>query len=144
MPEGDLITEDWQVEIRGLLLGAGTRFQIQDLERIEGQTVKTADVDLYGDGAYAGTDRRAAREIVLKVVLEADDTDGLDLMLDQFALAWNIGGDVELHWQLAGMHKYVTGRTRDWIVNARQRHAGIAEIAAEFFAGDPTVVVAAS
>lgn len=139
MPPGDLIDADYQVEIRDLLLGVGTSYLVQGLEGIHAQAVKTADLDLIGDGSYAGEDFEASKKPVLTVIFAADDPVDLQDLLDDFLDAWAIGGDVELHWQLAGSHRYLVGRTRRVAVDENRRHAGVIEADAEFFAADPTV-----
>lgn len=137
---GELITADWQVEIRGLLLGPGTDYLVQGLPGIDNQKVKPADLDRLGDGSTLGVDRLASRTVVLTVTVVEDVPATLQDKLDAFLAAWTIGDDVELHWQLAGEHRYLVGRTRNVAVDARLRHAGRVEIDAEFIAGDPTVL----
>lgn len=143
MAAGDLITGDWQVEIRSLLLGDGTDYDLVDIQGIEGQTVKTADLSLLGDGSTLGVDRRGPRRIILTIEAAGAPGTAMAELVNDFTTAWDIGGDVELHWQVDGEHKMVTGRTREWgpIPNQQARAFGLARWDAEFFCGDPTITV---
>lgn len=63
MTAGDLITRDWQIEFRGLLLGSGTPYGWQSLEGWD-QTVTLGNKPRNsGDGSYPGNGRRPERVI---------------------------------------------------------------------------------
>jgi hypothetical protein len=76
VPAGDQIAQDWQLEINGLLTGAGTPYGFGE-DGIQGmftQRAKTQDVDLAGrDGVFANADYKDATTIL--VDYEINDSD---------------------------------------------------------------------
>lgn len=138
------LSADWQFELpsRSLLIGDGTAWDVLDVTGLDGQTVKTADLGLLGDGETLGVDRRGPRAIVFSLEYAAADASAMATAIGAFKTAWDIGGDTELHWQIESIHRKVTGRTRRWaLTNQRKRAFLLASIEAEFYCGDPTITV---
>lgn len=62
--EGQIRLGGWS----GLLIGADTPYRIEQIDGLEGRTVRTSDADLpRSDGASRGMDLQSARQFVLKV-----------------------------------------------------------------------------
>lgn len=136
------VTLDWQIEVNGLLMGPGTSYRLLALSGFEGQPVKGADLPLLGDGTALGVTSRAAREIVFTVLVSSSTPATRASLISAFATAWDIGGDVELHFQIDGIHKKVTGQTRRWgPVKRTPELPSVASWDAEFLCGDPTITV---
>lgn len=120
MPAGDLITGDYQVELRGNLYGATTGVDI-DVAGIKGlgtPSPKTSDSSYDGqDGSAAAPDFLDVRVITIPFVVTAvgdagTGMGGLDFINDGWAPARD-GVDQELHIQLPGIgHVYFIGRPR--------------------------------
>jgi len=71
---GELITGDWQVEYRGLLLGSGTRFHLAGIEGLDGPAYRSADIArsrAHGE-VRRGLDFLPGRDITLTI--EISDT----------------------------------------------------------------------
>lgn len=143
MPAGDLLTNDYQLELRGLLMGYGTDYQIGEggIRGLGSPGAKVRQVNLEGgDGSYAATD--LLTEIVLTVplvILGDDAADAVDLF-DALNVAWAPGGDVELHGQLPGWgHWSIEGRSRPVPGDAdlSRLKQGVIEVLYEFHALDP-------
>lgn len=150
MPAGDLITEDWQVELNGLLTGAGTIYQLGD-RGIDGLGVpkaKTQDVDLVQQhGAEAGApDVMSVRVLLIPYVIVVDGLDNGWNALTLLNIAWEpVAADVELHAQLPGWgHIYWTGRPRGLDIEAQYARTGEFTGIAEFHCLDPVHTVVSS
>lgn len=143
MPAGDLLTADFQLELRGVLMGYGTDYQIrpEGVGGLGGVPAKVRQVDLrHADGSYAAADLLTARIITVPITILGDDAaDAMD-KLDDLNTAWAPGDDVVLHGQLPGWdHWSVTGRPRPAASDLSQLKAGIIEALYEFHALEPTI-----
>lgn len=146
MPAGDLITAEWQVEIRGLLTGSGTVYRL-GRQRISGlgrPPVKTSDVELDGQwGSYAARDDQfGPRILIVDYVINEPTLADAMTSFDTLKTAWTAGGDVELHFQLPGWgHRYVIGRTRGLEEDFADPRvlSGVLPVIAEFHALDPVI-----
>lgn len=145
MAAGDLLTADWQVELQGLLTGAGTVYVIPP-EGISGLGVaptKTRDVDLVGRaGGYANPDYEGPRIILIPYLISAADAEDVIDALDALRAAWAPSTvDVELHGQLPGWgHWSVTGRPRGLdVAISHIAAAGVIAAIAEFHALNPAI-----
>lgn len=146
MPDGDLITDDWQVEIRGLLTGRGTTWRLGP-KRIKGlgiANVKTADVDLDGqDGTFGSPDYRGTRVLFVDYVINAATVDAAYDAFATLAAAWvPATANIQLHMRLPGFgHIYFTGRPRGLEDQSEDRRllGGVLPCVAEFHALDPTI-----
>lgn len=144
MPAGDLVQEDWQAEVRGVLLGKGAptfRIRKGGWPDIYADAVKTADLELLGDGDYPGVDFTAAKVLVWGFIIYGTQS-AMQAAIDTFrSTVWTLGDDTRLDFQLGGVHAYLMGRTRRILVDERRRRSGAIEIDAEFKASDPTITV---
>ena len=144
MPAGDLVTQDYHLELRGLLMGPGTRFHFDGPWSGLGlPTPKTADVDLeQGEGSYPGRDYLASR--VLTFPIGFGGSSAAEAMLDLLALseAWQVSNatDLVLVAQLPGWEKWsVTGRPRGLVEDLTRLKSGEGRALATFVANDPTI-----
>lgn len=143
MPAGDLLTANYQLELRGVLMGYGTDYQIGEggIVGLGLPAVKVRQVSLdAGDGSYAATDLLTARIISVPIlVLGSDDADAMALF-DALNTAWAPGDDVELHGQLPSWgHWSVVGRPRPVDSDLSELPQGVIEAQYEFHALEPTI-----
>lgn len=130
---------DDQVDVDGFVMGPGTGFHIVSVRGLEDQNLKVADSDLYGDGAYFGTDRLDVKDIAIVLNVEADTTEALQTQLDEFQEAWAPGDDKVLQWKRRGVLRQLTGRTREYGVDEALSHALSLTILAHFVANPETL-----
>ena len=144
MAAGDLITVDGQVEIRGLLLGAGTDYPLvgRGPEWWSKPTVRAGDIARpASDGALATLDLSDAATVVLTVAILADDPADFAAKRTALATAWRTAStDVDLVFRWGGVKQLRRGRTRNMAVSAELVGVGdTAEAALQFVATDPLV-----
>ena len=145
MPEGDLITAAGQYELRGLLLGRGTDYPVENVEGLLLPAVRSADLALDGaDGAHPGVDTLDVRQVILTIGVRADSRAGLAAKLDALAEAWApvaAGGET-----VPFVFRMATGRTRRLNVKPRRLagpwgytapHGSVAGVVGELIAPDP-------
>lgn len=145
MAEGDLIVEHYHLELRGLLMGPGTRFHWSGPWSGFGHVVKSYDVDLEGaDGVYPARDALAAK--LLSFPIGWGGSDAADAMTDFSELleAWrpaSTGGELlELHGSLPGWeHFFVVGRPRGLVEDLSKLKSGEGSALCSFLATDPTI-----
>lgn len=144
MAAGDLLSADWQLELRTSLFGAGQTWDNSTggWTGLGGTATKTQDVSLdQTDGEIAGTDRRGPR--LLTFPLETGGSSPATAMADLSDLldAWAPSTtDVELHLRLPGWgHFMVAGRPRGAAEDLSLVHAGIVKVLATFYCPDPTI-----
>lgn len=144
MAAGDLITLDWQLELRGLLMGAGTPWRTDQpgWGGLGHPGVQTADVDLdQAAGVYPGRDYLAARTLTFPLLWRgtpAEVMDGLTTLL----AAWqpSLATDLPLHAQTPGWGRWmVTGRPRGLAEDLSRARVGIGRALATFFCPDPAI-----
>src|SRR5688500_8532663 len=116
MPAGDLLTDDYQLELRGVLMGYGTDYQIrpEGIGGLGSPAAKVRQVTLaHDDGSYAATELLTERVITVPITITGDAPDDAVDKFVALTTAWTPGGDVVLHGQLPGWgHWSVTGRSR--------------------------------
>lgn len=149
MPAGDLITADFQFELRALLTGAGTDYEIGPRPaRIAGfgrAAPKTSDVELdLQAGSYAGPDYAASRLITIpyEIVIPNNAPTAM-ARFDSLSNAWaESTTDIALYFRLPHWGKrYVMGRPRGLAEDFGDLDVGIVRVLATFFAPDPTISV---
>lgn len=109
MAAGDLITEDFQYEYNGLLLGAHTPFELQQMSGLGGlPNVRSGSVERFGHhGGVGGRHYLSARTIVATW----DIFDGDDFALrrkelqEAFAVITDPAGDLPFVWKHPGQPK---------------------------------------
>lgn len=119
MPAGDLVVADYQLELRALLMGAGTVYGIgprpASIEGLGLPPVKTADMDfVHSDGAYGARDTRGVRVVSVPIVIRQTSAANAMTALDTLKTAWDISTvDLPMYFRLPGWGKrYVNGRPR--------------------------------
>lgn len=140
---GELLTLEWQVELDGMLLGAGTDVLIAE-EGIGGLGVpapKTSDVELaHADGAWLGTDLGGTRVVTVPFFIAATPHYAAQLF-DELAALWAPKtATSELHMLLPGFgHLWVRGRPRGLVDDLSRLRSGVVTALGTFFCGDPTI-----
>lgn len=151
MPAGDLITEDWQAELRATLTGKGTLygFDEQGITGL-GVTVKSSDLPRqHAAGSYRGRDYADDHIVTIPYVISVNT--GTDAEKAEAAgAAWvdltelwapSESTDEELHLQLPGIgHVFFTGRPRGLVDDLRLLRVGVVRALATFFA-DPEMTI---
>lgn len=151
MPAGDLLNEDYQVEIRALLTGAGTDFLLgeEGIGGIGDVEVKALDTDLgHDDGVYLGRDHNGPRTITVPYLIKkpGDPAAAGTAYYSTLRPAWikSEATDLELHLQLPGIgHLMAVGRPRGLISDLTKQKFGLIRAFATFYCGDPTLTVVA-
>lgn len=146
------LTQDWQVEIRGTVTGAGTDFQIEEggISGLGVPPAKTNDVDRgHASGAYFGRDYTGVRVITIPYVISVNEgTDaekaanagGLFLWLCDL---WEASEtDIVLAMQLPGFGQVsFEGRPRGLVDDLSRLSVGVARGLATFMCGYPEMLV---
>lgn len=146
MAGGDLVSQDFQYELRTTLVGASTDYEL-DHDRRGAYTplgivsVKSRDVDLAsGDGSYAGADRKGPRIFVLPLVY-GGTPEACGAAIQSMETMWAAAtSDVLLYGRIPGVTKfYAQGRPRGLGVDASDLHFGIVRFTATFVALTPAL-----
>lgn len=144
MPAGDLITEDWQGELRATLLGEGSDYPFGPgaITGLGLPPLKTADVDLaHADGAYGSPDYLASRIITIPMQIGGSTDAAAMTALTDLIAAWAPSDvDIELHLRLPGWgHFKVSGRPRGLDAELAQLKSGEIATLGTFVALNPTI-----
>ncbi|MDQ3107914.1 MAG: hypothetical protein M3Q68_08955 [Actinomycetota bacterium] len=144
MPAGDLVTADYHFELRSVLMGAGSLYELlpDGLTGFGVPSLKTADVSmLHADGSYAAPDYLDVRTI--RIAVEISRSTGALAMQDFDALvaAWAPATtNVPLYFRLPYWgKKYVNGRPRGLTENLSLVGFGIIRAFGTFEALDPAI-----
>jgi hypothetical protein len=136
---------DWQLEIRGLLTGAGTVYRIgpATISGLGIPPMKTADVELFGrDGSFGSPDFLGPRILIVEYVINQTSETAAIASFQTLATAWAPSTtNITIEIQLPGWHFTATGRPRGLELDLapRTRFGGVIEALAEFHALDPTL-----
>jgi hypothetical protein len=138
---GELITENWQIEMNGLLHGPGTDLKLRrGYPHGVGASAKTNDTNLgHADGAYAGPDYVAAKTITSAFYIPSRAADPW-ATLNAIEAAWAPTSiDEEFHLQLPAPwgHRFVVGRPRSLEYDFELGSLDHIEILAKFDALNP-------
>lgn len=146
MPAGDLVTGNWQVELRGVLMGDSTSY---DIDRRRGaigglfdQAVTFAETPYaHADGAFIGESFAGPRtvSVALEVVGATEAAAGTNLAT--MRTTWAAGAVEEQLWfQVPGIGKgYVVGWPAGLVVDYTTPDFGLIPCMASFRLADPTV-----
>lgn len=146
MPAGDLVTQDWEFEIRATLFGsAASPVQLSREASIGGLGVyiRPGEFVPYDaqDGGYSGPDFNGPTVLTLPLNIKAA-TPGLALLALETlrATAWaKSATDIPLHMQLPGLGKFFyNGRPRGLDLDTTTLTFGYLRVLAVFQADDPT------
>lgn len=125
--------DDWPLaEIRGLLMGTGTEYEIGPgpIGGLGLPPIEDADRSHdHADGISAGRDYYGPRTITIPVLTHGDTDEIAAANFIDLCTAWERvtdGVDIELHLQLPGWgHVYVSGRPRGLIEDAEPLRGGV-------------------
>jgi phage-related protein len=151
MAAGDLITQVWQAERDGLLIGDGTDYDIRVIDGLASMPeVRPQDRPLLlRHGSIAGDDYLGERIMTMELDIAESDRDLMATKIDALATAFRTTVEESpFHFRIPG----VAGGSKAFI-NARVRRRdipigveysrGLATVAFEFHATDPRVYAAA-
>ena len=136
-------TDDWQLEIRSLLTGAGTVYHIAPgaISGLGVPPTKTADVELFGrDGSFGSPDYRGPRILIVDYVISQPSEALAVGSMKTLSAAWEPSTtDIVIEIQIPGWHFTATGRPRGLELDLadRRRLQGVIPAIAEFHALDP-------
>lgn len=144
MAAGDLITGDYQFELRGLLMGEGTSYRMRrgSPQGLGVPDTKTQDTALaHAHGSVGGRDHLGVRTLTFELFVTQPDADAAWALLPPVIEAWAPSStDLPLHFRVPGLgHLSVSGRPRGLVVNSEMVVAGRLDMLATFVALDPTV-----
>jgi hypothetical protein len=148
MPAGDLVTQDWQMELRATLFGATTTFgfdrQRGGISGLGRPPVKSADVEIDGDdGSYGSPDFDGPRTITVALRIKRATASAAMNDLTTINTAWAPSTtDIPLYLRLPGWGTFhVNGRPRgvddDGLVAVA---FGLIHVMCTFVALDPALV----
>jgi hypothetical protein len=144
MAAGDLIVADYQAELAGLLMGAGTGFDF-DVAGIVGLGIpapKTNDLPLdHAPGSIGARDDPDVRTITIPLKWGGAGAAAAMNGLLTLTAAWNpVVADVPLYLRLPGWGKFhVAGRPRGLAEDLSRMPQGEAAALATFVALDPSI-----
>ena len=142
MAAGDLVDTDWQVEIRGLLLGPGTPWRIGTLADWSSRAVRADDTPRASShGSIPGRDLTNSHTRVLRANTGMGNrhttADELVALRDDLRAAWATEAvDVPIVYQLGGEKRLRFGRTRDIEVVEDDLTVGYMTVDCEFWDRD--------
>lgn len=139
---GELITADYQHELRGLLVGAGTDYRVrrESPQGLGHPEPKTQDTPLaHQAGVYTGIDRPGPRILTYAMQVHEESAAAADVLVADLLEAWAPSMvDLELHMQRPGFgHISVVGRPRG--LSIIERFPGHIDLFGTFFCGNPTI-----
>lgn len=137
--------DDYQLELRGHRIGAGTDWQLVELAGLDEPDVRTSDRDRpRRHGAWLGEDLRAARTIVARLEWVGDSDTARWAAKQQLGAAWQTlrDGTLPLQVRVAGRTYLAFGRPRRFrTVDRAPGFDAVADV--QFVAGDPNLYSAA-
>lgn len=116
MPAGDLISQDYQAELRTTLMGTGTNYPFKSVHPAPAE-YRTTDVPrLLGDGSFGGKDFKGLIVVTLEFIVKGTSDANLQANLDALEAVWaRSHTDLEFvlrlpNWGTKG--KKISGRPR--------------------------------
>lgn len=142
MPAGDLVVADYQFELRLLLMGYGTSYEIGPgpISGFGQPRYKTADVEMmHADGSYGAADYKGSRTIRIPIDIVRSTAALAVTAFDALVTAWAPSAtDIPLYFRLPYWgKKYVNGRPRGLTDDFSQLEFGVIRALATFEALDP-------
>lgn len=135
-----LISQAWQLELRGVLMGAQTNIEIRQ-DGIDGTGLpglRTKDVDrAFGHGSVAGIDWMEPRELTVPLEVFGRGPADTQQKLSELVGAWRAGGDTELVIEMPAGRRTLFGRARRCEPNMENLRSGCVEVDCQFLALDP-------
>lgn len=146
MAAGDLVTDDYHLELRGRLMGPGTPFHWDGPWGGFGfAAVKTADVELdQAAGVVAGRDYLAARVLTFPIGFGGGDSAAAMVLFRQLLQAWapSKATDLEIWGQLPGWGRFqALGRPRGLVEDLASLKSGEGRALATFQVSDAEILL---
>lgn len=137
---GDLVTVDYQLELNGVLMGAGTPYELA--EAPDGVGVPDLKVDdeqrPLSHGVTFGRDLMGARKRAFKVWVLADSPEDAIAKIDVLVGAWAPTDDVQtLVWRLPGATRIEYGRPRKCDIDLKWLPQATAAGSLQWVSNDP-------
>lgn len=145
MPAGDLVTVDYQFELRTTLMGATTVYNVTEFSGLGEPPVRARDVELHGqDGSYAAPDYRGPRVVLMTIEIVSSSPTAAFSAMNTLRTAWAPSTtDIPLYWRWPSLGKqHVNGRPRGLEVVLdpnRLKGGNNVTCIAEFHALNPTI-----
>lgn len=142
MTAGDLVTSDWQVEVRGRVYGPGTGWRVAGLDDWSSRKVRSNDQPRAGShGAFLGGDLVDAAVRALRLNagngnIVTTPTELAELRDDLLAAWAPEQQDIPIVWQVGGKKRLRWGRTRNIDVIENDLTVGYIEAVCEWVDGD--------
>lgn len=142
-----MTVEDYQWQIKGLLLGPGTPYKIGSVKGL-GRQVKSSDADRgNGDGSTTGPDYLQPRTVELAITVRAATPAACMTAVQALQSRWTargterIQGTTPLAWKHPGLpaQRLEGGRPRDFEPNLDTLSLGWVKLLARYYAPDPRV-----
>lgn len=141
------VLTDWQWEIAGLTLGAGTVYGVVSAAGLHGaEDIRIADdAKPQAHGVFLGRDFLGARVVTLDLAITESSADAARAAVEALAAAWHMPapaeGEVEpLRFQLPGrVTQQLRGRPRRAAFDTSRIQAGQVRAALEYLAADPYI-----
>ena len=147
MAAGDLVVQDWQIELRARLMGDASAI-IVDSDRgglgglLDLVTEEPEMPYAHQKGSFIGDSREVARTVTAALVTDAATAAAANLLIWEMRTIWaGSNTDEQLWFQLPGIGKgYVVGRPKGIVpLPAKTVLSGAQPFMATFRLGDPTV-----
>ena len=144
MAVGDLITDDYQLEVNeSLLLGAGTVYDIISMEGFDLPEMRTGDTaKTLRNGYWAGSDLLEGRTITLELTVSSDDDASQAAALDALTTAFRpTAVEGTFAFQLPGYTKrFVNARVRRINIPVSWEYQfHLPTVTVELYATDPVI-----
>ena len=145
MAAGDLLTANWQVELRTTLMGSTTNYPIRGLDGVSTVVpIVRKDVPkLLVDGVFQGTHTYGSRVITVTMDVVVTTAANLETRMATLETAWaKATSDIFLCVQLGGVKKRCSGRVVEFDRPPLNPTEAVTfrciGVRAQFEAGDPT------
>ncbi len=134
--------DPYQFSLRGLVMGPGTVYNINQITGFGGQALRTRDVPkAMADGAFGGLDTKNVRRIIFDITLETTAGATFETAKEALLIAWHVTGavDLPLYFQFPGRDElHINGRPREcsYVIDPRYE-MGVADFVCVFECPDP-------
>ena len=138
------IVADYQLDVAGLLLGAGTSYELPDgVEGLGLPEVRTSDVPRpQDDGLFYGSDFLGKRTLTFRATILGDDPDDAGVKMDALAAVWQppegSSANVPLTLEIPGqVSRVLFGRPRRLAFDLDNLKSGIVVATLQYDVADP-------
>ena len=145
MAAGDLITQNYQIELRTTLIGASTNYPIRNLDGVSAVVpiIRKDLPKLLVDGVFQGTHTYGSRVVTVTMDVVGTTAANLETRMVTLETAWaKATSDIFFCIQLGGVKKRCSGRVigfdRPPLNPTEAVNFRCIGVRAQFEAGDPT------